>query len=490
MNSFKISRPAIRLIRFLLPACMIIYGLILQSNAQNLSPAITDNRNANNYIDYDASTVKSYLYADDDGLLVRVEYDNAGNIIVEKYDEDFKLVSASLIPVDEGFELWGGFFAGEENLYVILGSENAEETDSKEVIRIIQYDKDWNRLKYTGVFGANTFTPFYFGSLRCCEYGGMLYILTCHTMYTSSDGLNHQANMMIAVNEKDLLVTDMQCDVTYSTHGYVSHSFNQYIIADSEGNLISLNHPAEGGGAVGLHILEGVSLLLHQSLCLGLGILGCLSPQDLLGGGVAVEVNVPGVAAADAVLRAHIQARRGGDHNQHHGAKDADGGKAGAVALHPVGHGGHGYKVVGFVVVPLILLQNPAKGHRACHKQQVGGDNHHDGRHEEPEDGGDGVRNGHRQVVGSCQNDHAQQRHQPVGLGRLFPGVLAAKKLHRVTQVQLPQGVEKQQKKNDTEQYHRLGNGGKADGKGELRLPSQDFHHGKLRKLGKENPQE
>lgn len=221
---------------------MIIYGLILQSNAQNLSPAITNNRNANNYIDYDASTVTSYLYADDDGLLVRVEYDNAGNIIVEKYDEDFKLVSASLIPVDEGFELWGGFFAGEENLYVILGSENAEETDSKEVIRIIQYDKDWNRLKYTGVFGANTFTPFDFGSLRCCEYGGMLYILTCHTMYTSSDGLNHQANMMIAVNEKDLLVTDMQCDVTYSTHGYVSHSFNQYIIADSEGNLISLNH--------------------------------------------------------------------------------------------------------------------------------------------------------------------------------------------------------------------------------------------------------
>ena len=64
---------------------------------------------------------------------------------------------------------------------------NLNEDDSAEVIRVVKYDKAWNRLSHASLKGANTMVPFDFGSLRCDEYGGMLYVHTCHVMYTSSD---------------------------------------------------------------------------------------------------------------------------------------------------------------------------------------------------------------------------------------------------------------------------------------------------------------
>ena len=208
--------------------------------AEELSPAVSSNRNENDYTDYDASTVKSYLYQDGENL-VRVEY-TGGRLLIEEYSRDFQLLSSRTLTPDSGFDLWGGFFAGEQYLFVIVGQSNPAESDSTEVIRVIKYDWNWNRLGQAGLFGANTSEPFDFGSLRCDEYGGMLYVHTCHSMYTSSDGLNHQANLLFAVRQSDMTVTDSQHTVGYSGSGYVSHSFNQYILADEGGNLVTLNH--------------------------------------------------------------------------------------------------------------------------------------------------------------------------------------------------------------------------------------------------------
>lgn len=71
-----------------------------------------------------------------------------------------------------------------------------------EVIRIVKYDKSWNRLGQASVYGANTKVPFKAGAVRCAESGGMLYIHTCHEMYKHTDGKNHQANMSIAVRQR------------------------------------------------------------------------------------------------------------------------------------------------------------------------------------------------------------------------------------------------------------------------------------------------
>lgn len=116
------------------------------------------------------------------------------------------------------------------------------ESNSTEVIRVVKYDKNWNRLGQASLNGANTVIPFDGGSLRCDEYSGYLYIRTCHKMYKSNDGLNHQSNLTMAVRQSDMSVTDSYYDVMNSSYGYISHSFNQFIIVDQDGKLVTLDH--------------------------------------------------------------------------------------------------------------------------------------------------------------------------------------------------------------------------------------------------------
>ena len=201
-----------------------------------------------------AVPIDAYLYQDGDNL-VRVEnfkgvkiVDAQGNfmkwsayprLVAETYDSNFQLISS--VDLDMELDLWGGFYAGEDYNFMIFGQENPSEDDNAEVIRVVKYDKDWNRLGQASLRGANTTTPFDAGSLRCDEYNGYLYVRTSHEMYQSGDGLNHQANLTISVRESDMTITDGYHDVV-SNKGYVSHSFNQFILVDSQGRLVALDH--------------------------------------------------------------------------------------------------------------------------------------------------------------------------------------------------------------------------------------------------------
>ena len=201
-----------------------------------------------------AVPIDAYLYQDGDNL-VRVEnfkgvkiVDAQGNfmkwsayprLVAETYDSNFQLISS--VDLDMELDLWGGFYAGEDYNFVIFGQENPSEDDNAEVIRVVKYDKDWNRLGQASLRGANTTIPFDAGSLRCDEYNGYLYVRTSHEMYQSGDGLNHQANLTFSVRESDMTITDGYHDVV-ANQGYVSHSFNQFILVDSQGRLVALDH--------------------------------------------------------------------------------------------------------------------------------------------------------------------------------------------------------------------------------------------------------
>ena len=79
------------------------------------------------------------------------------------------------------------------------------------------------------IYGSNTYEPFNFGSLRMAELDNKLYVYTCHTMYTTEDKLNHQANMIFTIDESTMKTVDYQYEISNLTQGYVSHSLNQYI---------------------------------------------------------------------------------------------------------------------------------------------------------------------------------------------------------------------------------------------------------------------
>ena len=199
-------------------------------------PVESSNRNREDYTVW-SQPVTSYLYDNGSGV-TRVEY-TGGQVVVEDYDSSFSYLSGRSIAPE--LPIWGGFYAGSDYNFLIFGQNNPSESDSVEVIRVVKYDKNWNRLGTASLRGANTTVPFDAGSLRCDEYGGYLYIRTSHEMYKYS-GVNHQANLTMAVRQRDMAVTDSYCDIWNSDYGYVSHSFNQFLIVDEEGRIVTLDH--------------------------------------------------------------------------------------------------------------------------------------------------------------------------------------------------------------------------------------------------------
>ncbi|MCC8080752.1 MAG: Ig-like domain-containing protein, partial [Lachnospiraceae bacterium] len=205
-----------------------------------LTAEATSNTNDQNY-SVNASTVKSYLVDTDEGMM-RVEYTGSTDdgVVVEYYDNNYQITSQTYISFE--LSIFGGFYEGEDAYYLVFGQNNSDEDDSVEVVRVVKYSKDWERLGAASLYGANTTIPFRAGSLRMTECNGYLYIRTSHQMYTSTDGLNHQANLMIEVQESDMTITDSYYSVMNNSVGYVSHSFNQFILVDDDNNLVALDH--------------------------------------------------------------------------------------------------------------------------------------------------------------------------------------------------------------------------------------------------------
>ena len=197
------------------------------------------NVNAQDYVQW-SNTVKSYLTVCDNGNYMRVQSGAIeGKLLVEYYSSDFEPLSTKLI--DNELPVFGAFYDSGNNYYVLSGQENPKQNDSLEVFRITKYDKNWNKIKSCGLYGANTTVPFDAGSARMTHSGDHLLVRTCHEMYKSSDGNNHQSNVTIEVDIPSMTITDSYTGVMNVEYGYVSHSFNQFIKTDGT-HIVALDH--------------------------------------------------------------------------------------------------------------------------------------------------------------------------------------------------------------------------------------------------------
>ena len=198
-------------------------------------------------------TVKSYLYQSGENTLTRVEFITTSTKTVDLYDlntgyvlaEDVdmktgKLIKSRKLDLSESvfLPLFGGFFAGEKYNYIVTGQENTSESDDQKVIAVTRITKDFKSYKTKILKGRNTYIPFKAGSCKMAEAGGKLYIHTCHQVYKSDDGLRHQMNMSFVVDEESLEFEreyyDVQWHYSSDPFDYVSHSFDQFLIADDE----------------------------------------------------------------------------------------------------------------------------------------------------------------------------------------------------------------------------------------------------------------
>ena len=137
-----------------------------------------NNASDNTYVRW-SRPVKSYL-GETDGKLVRVQYTGT-KLIYERYEKDGTLLGTGTFPTE--LQEFGGFFFGQTYNFAVFGRSNLKESTSEEVLRVVKYSKDMERLGALSYYGENTLTPFASGSLRMADTGGRLYIHTCQQMF-------------------------------------------------------------------------------------------------------------------------------------------------------------------------------------------------------------------------------------------------------------------------------------------------------------------
>ena len=106
-------------------ALCLAMALSLVTVASAAEAATSQNIGKQEYSNYHANTVTSYLFENANGGLTRVEY-IGGRIVVEDYDSSFQCQSSRTIPME--LSIWGGFYAGKDYNFFIFGQENPQES--------------------------------------------------------------------------------------------------------------------------------------------------------------------------------------------------------------------------------------------------------------------------------------------------------------------------------------------------------------------------
>ena len=95
---------------------------------------------------------------------------------------------------------------GKDARYIVFGQNNHESDNTKEVVRVVKYDDDWNKLGQCSITSKNVYEPFAKGPLRMTENDGILYIHTSRYIYWDAaaepEEIHHEVNLTYAVDEE------------------------------------------------------------------------------------------------------------------------------------------------------------------------------------------------------------------------------------------------------------------------------------------------
>lgn len=180
-----------------------------------------------------ADTKNSYLVKNKNGNISVLEVSDRINIHL--YDNGYNNIESRSI--DFELPIFGAFFSGEKYNYIAFGQANSEEADSKEVIRIVKYSKDFARLGSVSIRGGESYTisPFAYACARIAEYDNKLVLHASRLRYTTEDGLNHQSQLTIVLDTDTMSVIN---DLGRFQPNHVSHSFDQFVIFDGEKHVL------------------------------------------------------------------------------------------------------------------------------------------------------------------------------------------------------------------------------------------------------------
>ena len=257
-----------------------LYCATATAATHNGSGIVTNNIHDHNY-EGSGRIANSYLVDNGNGTFSRVE--NMGDIIlVETYNGNFQMIRQRVVALE--LSKFGGLYSDGNNNFLIFGQDNPSNSYTCEVLRVVKYTKDWERVSSASLSNCNTNAIFTGANLDCSLYNGMLYIRCGHTMYNGV-----QANMTVAYQISTNKITDVENTVGTQT-GNIAGVGVTYIDAGS-GTLYAADATISNPYALNIFRYNSSAgattfrATCAKAQCLGsVGALGATTPVFSLGG--------------------------------------------------------------------------------------------------------------------------------------------------------------------------------------------------------------
>ncbi|MBQ8808491.1 MAG: hypothetical protein IJZ81_04225 [Clostridia bacterium] len=176
----------------------------------------------------------SHLVKNADGTFSAVEIDE--HINIETYDADFNHLSSFAIKKE--LPLFGGLYFGKDFNYIAFGQENLLCDNSREVIRIVIYDKSFVKISEVSISNCKTAIPFDASSGEMYEDERYLVLHTSRTQYPDENGNRPQTQLTVIVDKSNWSVCNMLGKFQYN---HTSHALREFVRLD-EGRLITANY--------------------------------------------------------------------------------------------------------------------------------------------------------------------------------------------------------------------------------------------------------
>ena len=142
---------------------------------------------------------------------------------------DFACIDTKKIYAE--LDYYCGFFSGEHYNYIGYGANNREEIPDQEILRIVKYDKDFNRISSVSLTTEQCYAIKigYAGTMVMAERGNELAVHTTRLRRKTEDGLNHQSQLSLVIDTDTMTVKN---DTSAFQPNHVSHSFYQGVRYD------------------------------------------------------------------------------------------------------------------------------------------------------------------------------------------------------------------------------------------------------------------
>ena len=169
---------------------------------------------------------KSHIIENADGTLTALEVGE--HINLEKYDRDFNLLSSFAIKKE--LPIFGTLLVGKDYNYIAFGQENLLDDPSREVIKIVIYDKNFVKLGEISINNCKTAIPFDASGADMSEDENYLVLHTSRSGYRDENGARPQTQLTIIIDKKTLSVTNMLGKFQYN---HTSHALAEFTEIDN-----------------------------------------------------------------------------------------------------------------------------------------------------------------------------------------------------------------------------------------------------------------